>query len=247
MNKTRPTLTADGHTRSFGRVANRMTVAEQAALDARLAPHSVDVAAPIDLAAVFPDHTGPLLVEVGMGKGEQIVQRARQTPQGRFIGCEVYRNGLEKVLRVLDAEGLTNLRLCPHDGRALLDALPAGSVDHLLVLYPDPWPKKKHHKRRIIQADFLAAADRVLSPDGTLLLVTDIVDYALWMLSTVYAHGVFHPTAIGPSDWATPPADWHPTGYERKALREGRRPFYFTLMRKSALATQLHNLKTPAC
>ncbi|MBI1363492.1 MAG: tRNA (guanosine(46)-N7)-methyltransferase TrmB [Proteobacteria bacterium] len=242
-------LTADGHNRSFGRVASRMSPAEQTALDARLAPYAVDVGGgrKIDLKALFPVQDGPLLVELGMGKGEQICVRAQANAGHRFIGCEVYRNGLEKVLRVIEAAGLSNLRLCPHDGRALLDSLPDASVDNLLVLYPDPWPKKKHHKRRIVQADLLDAAARVLKPDGTLLLVTDIVDYALWMISTVYGHGVFFPTAISPAEWAVQPEGWHPTGYEKKALREGRKPFYLHFKRRAVQENQAHNLKTPAC
>ena len=246
--RKKPSLTAEGHNRSFGRLASRMSIAEQKAIDERLSPYAVMEKAgdSIVLEEVFPTQTGPLLVELGMGKGEQISARAIANPNHRYIGCEVYRNGLEKTLKVIEAEGLTNLRLCPHDARLLLAALPAASVDQLLVLYPDPWPKKKHHKRRIVQASLLDEAVRVLGPGGELLLVTDIVDYALWMLSTVYTHGAFFPSAISPAEWANPPEEWVPTGYEKKALREGRKPFYLRLYRVDELPKQDHNLRTPA-
>jgi tRNA (guanine-N7-)-methyltransferase len=246
--KKKPSLTAEGHNRSFGRLASRMSVAAQKEVDERLAPFAVipQKDEMLDVAALFAGHKGPLLVELGMGKGEQISARAVANPDNRYIGCEVYRNGLEKTLRVIEAENLTNLRLCPHDARDLLAALPDKSVDNLLILYPDPWPKKKHHKRRIVQAPLLSEIERVLAVGGELLLVTDIVDYALWMLSTVYAHGAFFPLAISPAEWAVAPHGWVPTGYEKKALREGRKPFYLRLRRATELEGQDHNLKTPA-
>lgn len=223
--------------RSFGRIASRMTVAEQNALDAALAPHIIN---PKKLDAAFAV-SGPLTVELGVGKGEQIVEHAKRNPQNRYIACEVFKNGLQKMLREIEQHNITNLKLFSDDGRELLQGLPKHSVDRLVVLYPDPWPKTRHKKRRIVNTALLQEAARLVKPEGEVLLVTDVVDYAMWMLAAVHNEGTFFPTAITPAQWSTPPADWVTTGYERKAKKEGRHPFYFVLKRKTAMEKQNHN------
>ena len=223
--------------RSYGRIASRMSVAEQKALDEELAPHIID---PAKLETAF-DVSGPLTVEIGVGKGEQIVEHAKRNPQNRYIASEVFKNGLQKMLREIQQHNLTNLKLYSEDGRDLLAGLPAASVDRMVVLYPDPWPKTRHKKRRIVNKSLLKEADRLLKPEGELRLVTDVVDYAMWMMAAVHNEGTFFPLAISPKEWSEAPADWVSTGYERKALKEGRYPFYFILKRRDAMERQNHN------
>lgn len=223
--------------RSYGRLASRMSVAEQHALDEALAPYLVD---PKNLEGAFAT-SGALTVELGAGKGEQIVAHAQQNPQNRYIACEVFKNGLARMLREIKHYNLENLKLYGEDGRDLLAALPEASVDRLVVLYPDPWPKTRHKKRRIVNTTLLKEAARLLKPEGEILLVTDVVDYALWILAATHNEGTFFPIATTPAAWAEPPADWVSTGYERKAKKEGRSPFYFVLKRRCALEKQNHN------
>ena len=223
--------------RSYGRIASRMSVAEQAALDAALEPYIID---PQNLETAF-DVSGPLTVEIGVGKGEQIIEHAKQNPENRYIASEVFKNGLARMRREIEQHGLQNLKLYSEDGRELLAGLPDGSVDKLVVLYPDPWPKSRHKKRRIVNKQLLQEAARLVKPEGEVLLVTDVVDYALWMLAAVHNEGTFFPTAITPEAWSKPPADWVTTGYERKAKKEGRHPFYFVLKHRDAMERQNHN------
>lgn len=230
-------LVKEGFLRSFGRTASRMSVAEQAQLDEILKAFALN---PTQMNNCFAQK-GPLTVELGVGKGEQILSRASATPDERFIACEVFKNGLRFLTREATKQNLRNLKIYPHDARVLLAELPEQSVDHLLILYPDPWPKKRHNRRRLVNKALLADASRVLKPEGELLLVTDIVDYALWMLREVYTHEAFFPVATNPQEWATPPQGWVPTGYERKAKKEGRSPFYLRLKHKQQIETQNHN------
>ena len=209
--------------RSFGRLANHMSKPEQDALEMALTPYLYHAKEPLP-------RNQKICVEIGLGNGELMATRAANDPHTFFIGNEVYKNGLKVLLRELkgNSNTLNNIRIHAEDGRDLLTSLPEKSIDELLVLYPDPWPKNKHKKRRIINTEFLKLADRVLKEDGTLFLATDIPDYALWMLREIYTEGTFFPTAISPEQWSTPPSWWHRTKYERKALAQGRKPWYMT-------------------
>jgi len=228
-NKPNPLL-ADNQLRSFGRLAARMSPEAQEALEQKLAPLLLAADKPVDL-SIFPQQ-GRLFVELGAGMGDQILVRAKQNPADRFIACEVYRNGLRDMAAGAEQHGLQNLRFFAEDGRKLLDLLPPQSIDMLMVLYPDPWHKRRHHKRRIIQTAFLDQVAKVLKPGGQLLLATDITSYALWMLERLLPHKDFIANALAPAEWATPPQGWVATKYERKARREGRQTWYFTFTRK---------------
>lgn len=220
-----PYLVKPGELRSFGRLANRMSADEQAQLEAELKAFApVFSNDGLDVAATFGSLPGPLLVELGIGRGDQLLARAKANPQGRFLGCEVFRNGLRFLLRHVQAEGVTNLRLFPEDARTLLDRLPLAGVDVLMILYPDPWPKARHHKRRLVQTDVLTRVATVLKPGGVLHIVTDHDSYAPWVEEKTDAHPAF-----ARLDTAThqPPDGWHTTAYEQKALREGRTPRYY--------------------
>lgn len=227
----------EGRLRSFGRLASHMSPEDQKELEQTLkdieVPEVVE-GEPFSLSELFSkDIEGPLLMEVGMGMGDQLFARAMaDKTTARFIGCEVYRNGLRKIARNIKANNLKNIRLYTQDARTLMDAMPEGCVDTLLLLYPDPWPKKKHHKRRIFNEDFIQAAEHILKDEGKLVIATDIVDYAFNMIEYFRTLEAFDVPVVSPADWTEEPEGWVQTKYEAKALREGRKPWYFTLVRK---------------
>ena len=181
----------------------------------------------LDLKNLF-SQPGKLVVELGIGNGELLGERAVANPNDRFIGAEVYKNGLKTLVNHMEKNSTQNLRLFTFDGRDMLDALPDNSVDQLVILYPDPWPKKRHNKRRIINEELLTIADRIIKDDGELFIATDIPDYAMWVFTETYKHDVFFPIAISPTEWGQAPKWWNPTKYERKARKQGRQSFYLT-------------------
>lgn len=216
--------------RSYGRLASHMSAEDKDKLETRL--EKVRCHLPeeengkIDLESLFGRNSGKVIVELGMGNGEATYGRALKEPENNFIGCEVYKNGLKSLLVDIENHNIQNIRVCSDDGRELLESLPENSIDELVVLYPDPWPKKKHKKRRIVNAELLEFANKILKEDGVLFLATDIPDYALWMLREVYTQDIFFPTAISPEQWAKAPNWWNGTKYERKAFKQGRKPWY---------------------
>ena len=140
------------------------------------------------------------------------------------------RNGA-KVLALIDETGLPNIQIHPDDVRPLLRWLPENALDRTFVLFPDPWPKVRHRKRRLVATPLLDQLARVLKPGAELRLATDIGDYARTMLVALMRHPSFRWTATGPTDWRIRPADWPPTRYEAKAVREGRRCTYLRFER----------------
>ena len=185
--------------------------------------------APLDLVSRFGDR--PLWLEVGFGGGEHMVHQAGLNPDVAIIGCEPYINGVAMLLGKIRAAGVGNLAVYPGDVRDLLDVLPAGSIDKAFLLYPDPWPKTRHHRRRFVTPEHLDPLARVLRPGAEFRVATDIGDYVRQTLEQVPRHG-FEWTARCADDWRTPWPDWLPTRYEKKALREGRVPHYLTFRRR---------------
>lgn len=185
---------------------------------------------PLDLTAIFDGK--PLWVEIGFGAGEHLVHQARTYPDVGIIGCEPFINGVAMLLGKIRDADVTNLRVHPGDARNLFDVLPAGSVEKAFLLYPDPWPKKRHHRRRFVTQEHLEPLFEVLKPGAEFRVATDIPDYVRQTLIEVPKAG-FDWLAEGPRDWRHPWADWISTRYEMKALREGRMPHYLTF-RKSA-------------
>ncbi len=167
-------------------------------------------------------------LEIGFGNGGALVHRAQLAPQTLHIGAELFLDGLKSCVHQLETQDITAkiVRLWPQDARVLLEQLPADSIDRLLVLHPDPWPKTRHHKRRLVQKEFLDHAQRVLKPEGELLMVTDWADYAHWMLAHTISHCGFVLQSNNPADLATPPADWTKTKYQNKAEQESRHNWY---------------------
>ena len=201
-------------------------------LDA-LAPGAVDwdtnpQRLPLDLDARFGGR--PVWVEIGFGGGEHMVHQAATYPDVGIIGCEPFLNGVAMLLRKIRDAGVTNLAVHPGDARDLFDVLPDASVDKAFLLYPDPWPKNRHHRRRFVTPEHLGPLARCLKPGAEFRVATDIPDYVRQTLVEVPKAG-FALQTVDPQDRHTPWDDWIPTRYEKKALREGRVPQYLTFRR----------------
>jgi len=164
----------------------------------------------------------PLWFEIGFGSGEHLAEQARRNPQVNFIGCEPYVNGMTTLLAAIQKNDLRNIRLYDGDARMLLEAMPDESIDRMFILFPDPWPKARHHKRRIISQESLTLFYKKLKAGGMLRVATDHVDYCEWMLEQFLIFAQFTWEAKTQSDWQNPPPDWVPTRYQAKALAEGR-------------------------
>jgi len=197
---------------------------------------------PPDPRALFPVPVRDLWVEVGFGGGEHLLEQAARHPEVGFIGCEPFLNGVAKLLAGIDAADppLRNIRLYPDDARALLAALPDASVGRVFVLFPDPWPKSRHHRRRFIAPPQLDLLARVMRPGAELRLATDHMDYLRWMLFYLLDHPAFRWCARGPADWRGRPGDWPPTRYEEKALEKGLVPAYLRFERRGPEAPADH-------
>lgn len=210
--------------RSYGRRRGRKPSARQTDLLTRLLP-ALAVAAG-ELVA-----RQPLWLEIGFGGGEHLLWQARRNPQMIFIGCEPFEDGVIKVLSAVEAEGLANIRLHMGDARELLRLLAPASVDRAFILFPDPWPKRKHVKRRLVNSSLLRQLARIMVKGAELRIGTDIGDYARTMLEAFHGEAAFCWQAQGPQDWRVRPADWPETRYEAKAAAAGRRRYYFRFLR----------------
>lgn len=182
-------------------------------------------------AELFSPPASEVWLEIGFGGGEHLLWQAAHHPHIGLIGCEPFEDGVVKVLSALDTEQLTNIRVLADDGRPLLRLLPEASIDRAFILFPDPWPKKRHQKRRLVASATVTALARIMRPDSELRIGTDIGEYACAILRAVLGHGGFTWVATGPEDWRKRDADWPPTRYEAKAIREGRRCYYFRFRR----------------
>ncbi|MGA2044898.1 MAG: tRNA (guanosine(46)-N7)-methyltransferase TrmB [Roseiarcus sp.] len=206
--------------------------AHHARLIAELLPRLEIPAGPIaDPAALFPFVPREVRLEIGFGGGEHLLFEARARRDVGFIGCEPFVNGVAKALAGIEEHGLDNVRLHVGDAGALIAALPAGALSRLDILYPDPWPKRRHNKRRLISDASIAEFARALRPGGELRFATDIDDYAGWALARFAVSAGFVWRARAADDWRRPWPDWPGTRYEAKARREGRKPVYLTFAR----------------
>lgn len=183
---------------------------------------------PLDLKEIFGDRE--VWLEIGFGGGEHMVHQASSHPEIGFIGCEPYINGVAMLLGKIRESGGDNIRVHPGDVRDMFDVLPDNSISCAFLLYPDPWPKKRHHRRRFVTPEHLAPLARVLKRGAVFRVATDIPDYVRQTLEMVPKHG-FTWQCESPSDWREPWEDWISTRYEQKALREGRSPHYLTFIR----------------
>jgi len=227
---------ADTHGRRFfGRRKGHQLKRHQGELMETLLPQlAVDLAtpAPKDFAALFgAEHTENLWLEIGFGGGEHLAAHALARPHTGFIGCEPFLNGMAKALALVETHALKNVRLHFGDAMDLLRWLPDASLAGVDLLYPDPWPKVRHWKRRFVQDDSIAEIARVLKPGTVFRVATDIPHYAAWTLERVLRNPDFIWTAQCADDWRLSWSGWTQTRYEAKALREGRTPAYFIFQR----------------
>ncbi len=183
---------------------------------------------PLDLKALFGEK--PMWLEIGFGGGEHMVHQAAQNPDVGIIGCEPYINGVAMLLGKIRKAGVENVAIHPGDVRDMFDVLPDGSVEKAFLLYPDPWPKKRHHRRRFVTQEHLQPLAKAMKPGAIFRVATDIEDYVRQTMEEVPKAG-FEWLAEGPEDWRNSWDDWISTRYEQKALREDRTPHYMTFRR----------------
>jgi tRNA (guanine-N7-)-methyltransferase len=167
----------------------------------------------------FPNNVKDVWLEVGFGAGEHLVWQAQHHPHVGMIGAEPYEMGMAKLLTKLEETPLNTVRLYEGDGREIIEALPDASLGRFFLLFPDPWPKTRHHKRRFLQMEMLDLLASKLKPGAELRFATDDKSYLPYALERLMAHPAFAWTAQGPADWRTRPADWPPTRYEAKAIK----------------------------
>lgn len=183
----------------------------------------------IDLQALFGGRD--VWLEIGFGGGEHMAHQAVSNPDVGIIGCEPYINGVAMLLGKIREAKADNIRVHPGDARDMFDVLPDQSISRAFLLYPDPWPKKRHHRRRFVTTEHLAPLSRVLKPGAIFRVATDIPDYVRQTLEQVPRHR-FEWLAERPADWREPWDDWISTRYEQKAFREGRTPHYLTFRKR---------------
>ncbi|NWG54076.1 MAG: tRNA (guanosine(46)-N7)-methyltransferase TrmB [Hydrogenophilaceae bacterium] len=230
--------------RSYGRTKARTLKPRQEALLETLLPRLAIPAGPIDLDALFKrpsplagegreggasadladesaktsSWAGGVALEIGFGGGEHLVAQAAAHPDMRFIGVEPFVNGVASCLRHIEESGVANVRLHQGDARDILPRLPDASLNLVYVLFPDPWPKARHHKRRLIQPGFIADLARVLAPGGEVRFATDWRDYAAWAIELFLKNAAFAWTAERAEDWRRPWPGHVATRYEKKRL-----------------------------
>ena len=189
--------------------------------------------APDDLArpALFASEPRELWLEIGFGSGEHLIERAKASPDVGFIGCEPFLNGVVAALSGIEREGLANVRLRRGDAQALVEAAPDALFSRVFILYPDPWPKRRHNKQRVVSEAMVEALARIVKRGGELRFATDVDDYSGWTLRRFVASPHFRWTAARAADWRAPWPEWRPTRYEAKARRAGRRSVYLTFVR----------------
>lgn len=219
----------------FGRRRGKTIRAHPAAaLETGLPRLRVDLGAPAParLEELFPTEISFVRLEIGFGGGEHLLSEATRHPDTGFIGVEPFVNGMAKLLMALEERPLANIRVHDDDATRLLDWLPDASLSGIDLLYPDPWPKKRHWKRRFVGQTNLTRFARVLKPGGLFRFASDIDSYVNWTLLHCRAHGAFEWRAAWSGDWHEPYECWPGTRYEAKAIREGRRPAYLTFVRR---------------
>lgn len=223
--------------RSFGRRRGRKLRAHRAGLMTDLLPRlEVRAGAELPQLAHFPDPAllENLNLEIGFGSGEHLAGQALADPRAGFIGCEPYVDGVANLLKQVEEHPALerNLRVYMDDARELIDALPDACLARAFILFPDPWPKARHHKRRLVQPPFLAALARVMKPGAELRLASDHADYVAWMLEALAQSPDFTWTARESADWLTPPSDWIRTKYQEWSETEGRHATYLRFRRR---------------
>ena len=203
----------------FGRRHGKTLRDHHASLMDSLLPHLSVPAGPVALPALFGRPMAGYRLEIGFGGGEHLAQRAEESSEIGFIGCEPFVNGVAKALALIEEKNLTNVRLHPNDAGRLIDRLPTGAFARVDLLYPDPWPKRRQRKRRFVSDQMLTRLARILAPGGLFCFATDIDDYAAWTLARIARSTDFEWRARGGGDWLTP---WEGATRKRRGARDGR-------------------------
>jgi tRNA (guanine-N7-)-methyltransferase len=188
----------------------------------------------LDPQTLFPTPSPAVWLEIGFGAGEHLAAQAGQHPAIGFIGCEVFENGIARLVSDIARHGLDNIRIFADDARGLLDCLSPSSIGRVFVLFPDPWPKQRHHKRRLIARVTLDRLGIVMQPGAELRLATDDPGYLVWILEVLTSHPDFVWTARTAADWRERPSDWPATRYEEKARAAGRTPAFLRFIRRAS-------------
>jgi len=220
--------------RSYGRRRGRKPSPRQALLLERELPRfaiRLSQSPPVKLGELFAPPVAEVWLEIGFGGAEHLIWQARANPRVGCIGCEPFTDGVVKALSAIVEANLANVRLYAEDARPLLRWLPDAGIARTFILFPDPWPKKRHHKRRLVSRATLAELARIMRPGAELRIATDIDDYARAILLAVRQQPSFRWTAEGPADWRERGTDWPSTRYEQKALSQGGRCTFFRFQR----------------
>jgi len=188
--------------------------------------------AKLDPKAWFAHSPSDLWLEIGFGAGEHLIWQAENHSEIGFLGVEPFVNGVASLLRAAEGRGLGNIRIYQGDGRDLLDALPAACLGRVFILFSDPWPKTRHHKRRLVQRATLDRLSVVMRAGAELRLATDHGGYLCWLLEQTSDHPDFGWLARRPGDWRERPDDWPATRYETKAIEQGRQPTFLSFLRQ---------------
>jgi tRNA (guanine-N7-)-methyltransferase len=222
---------AHAHGSFFGRRKGHKLRSHQAGLIENLLPHlSLDITSPAP-AELFDDGVEDIRLEIGFGGGEHLIAEARAFPKIGFIGCEPYVNGMAKILTQIETGNIGNIRLFAGDAAELLAWVPPRSMRRIDLIHPDPWPKRRHWKRRFVQDATIAAMARALKGGGEFRFVSDIDDYCAWTLAHLLRSPDFLWTAERAVDWQRPWPDYTMTRYGAKAEREGRKAAYLRFRR----------------
>jgi tRNA (guanine-N7-)-methyltransferase len=233
--KSDPARIDDGERAFFGRRKGHKLRQHQAELVENLLPYlALDITqgAPADARAMFDPPAEELRLEIGFGGGEHLAAEAAAFPATGFIGCEPYVNGMAKILAQIEARNIGNIRLLAGDAAELLAWLPLASLSRIDLIHPDPWPKRRHWKRRFVQDKTIAAMARVLKGGGEFRFVCDIDDYCAWTLSHLSRSSDFTWIAERADDFRRPWDGYTMTRYGRKAAREGRKAAYLRFRRR---------------
>jgi tRNA (guanine-N7-)-methyltransferase len=186
----------------------------------------------LDPISLFPQPRQDIWLEIGFGGGEHLAEQAERHRDVGVIGCEVFENGVAKLLAEIERRDLDNIRIFADDVRPLLAALPPCSISRVFILFPDPWPKPRHHKRRLVAPATLDRLAEIMTDGAELRLATDDPGYQSWMLEHLTGHPAFAWSARRPADWRDRPADWPATRYEEKARKAGRTPIFLRFKRR---------------
>src|SRR5271166_3661469 len=215
----------------YGRSRGKTFRPGQARLLAEAAPRLEIVPDALAAGPAFSFEPREIWLEIGFGAGEHLIGEARAHPDVGFVGCEPFLNGLVAALGPIEREKLVNVRLRRGDAQALLEAAPAAFFGRVFILYPDPWPKRRHHKRRVVSQEMIRLLARTMKPGGQVRFATDIDDYAGWTLRRFLDSPHFRWMAERAADWRAPWLGWRPTRYEIKARKAGRGSVYLTFVR----------------